>query len=104
MAVTPKVGARFRSVVCKTEVIVLKGPGTPTDLACGGAPMVPAGSEGGAAGAVDPQYRGGTKVGKRYGDADNTLELLCSKGGEGSLSIGNTPLGEKAVKPLPASD
>ena len=104
MAITPQVGARYRSVVCKTEVIILKTPGTSIDLACRGSAMVPAGSEGDASGAVDPQHSGGTRVGKRYADAGNNLELLCTKAGEGSLSLGNTPLGEKVAKALPASD
>jgi hypothetical protein len=37
-------------------------------------------------------------------DAEQTLEVLCTKPGDGSLSIGDTPLQVKEAKPLPASD
>lgn len=104
MAITPKLGARYRSVVCKTEVVVLKAPAEPIDLCCGGVAMVVAGSEGSASGAIDPLHKDGTRVGKRYGNDEGTLELLCSKAGEGSLSLGSVPIAEKSVKPLPASD
>jgi hypothetical protein len=43
-------------------------------------------------------------MGKRYADADATIELLCTKPGEGSLSIGDVPVPTKDAKPLPSSD
>ena len=36
--------------------------------------------------------------------SDETLEILCTKAGEGSLGIGATLLSLKEAKPLPASD
>ena len=60
-------------------------------------------SVGDLAGAVAPAHAGGTLLGKRYTD-DGALEVLCTKAGEGSLSIGDTPLVLKEAKPLPASD
>jgi len=47
---------------------------------------------------------GGTLLGKRYGDADLGLEILCTKPGRGSLSLHEVPLMVKEAKPLPASD
>ena len=47
---------------------------------------------------------GGTLMGKRYVDPEETLELLCTKPGAGSLGIGDTLLEIKESKPLPASD
>jgi hypothetical protein len=99
-----KPGTRYRSAVCATEVVVVKAAaGADVDLRCGGAPMVPHGTDV-ATGTIDPAHHAGTQIGKRYADDDNGLELLCSKGGEGSLSIGDTPIALKDAKPLPSSD
>lgn len=57
-----------------------------------------------AAAAIDPGHASGTLLGKRYGDPATGLELLCTKPGGGSLSIGPLPLGLKDPKPLPSSD
>jgi hypothetical protein len=42
-------------------------------------------------------------MGKRYVD-DGDAEVLVTKAGAGSLSVGATPLTLKEAKPLPASD
>ena len=95
-------GARFQSTVCATEVIVVKGTG-PVELTCGGAAMVPAGTAE-RAGEPSPDASGGTLLGKRYGDSDETVEVLCTKAGEGNLALGGAALAVKVTKPLPASD
>ncbi len=95
-------GARFQSTVCMTEVIVVKGAG-PVDLSCGGAPMVLAGTAE-RSGEPDPDAAGGTMLGKRYGDPDETIEVLCTKSGTGSMALGGATLEVKQTKPLPASD
>lgn len=102
MAVTLKPGARFCSTTCDAEVVVVKGGGD-VDLRCGGQPMVPPGQDAGSADPVAP-FDGGTLVGKRYASEDESIELLCTKPGAGSLSIGEDVLAEKGAKPLPASD
>ena len=51
-----------------------------------------------------PRFDGGTQLGKRYADEELGLEILCTKGGDGSLSVGETVLDVKGAKPLPASD
>ena len=81
---------------------MVKGAGD-VDLRCGGEPMVAAGTDVGAAAPVAP-FDGGTLMGKRYTTEGGELELLCVKPGDGSLSVGDTPLGLKEAKPLPASD
>ena len=97
-----KPGSRFTSSVCTTQVIVVKGVGE-VDLRCGGAPML-------APGAADDSglpvegASGGTLMGKRYVDPDETVEVLCTKPGDGSLGIGDAQLDLKEAKPLPASD
>jgi hypothetical protein len=56
------------------------------------------------AGGQDPAHASGTLLGKRYADPASGLEVLCTKAGEGSLSIGDEPLAVKDAKPLPSSD
>jgi len=97
-----KPGSRFASAVCATEVIVVKGAGE-ADLRCGGCAMTAAGA---TRGDGDPTADavGGTLMGKRYVDADETVEVLCTKPGDGSLGLGDALLDLKEDKPLPASD
>lgn len=99
-----KVGARLRSVVDATEAVVVKWPGGDVDLRCGGRPMIALGQEAPADVAADPDFAGGTAIGKRYSDEALGLELLVTKAGQGSLSIGSTILELKSAKPLPSSD
>ena len=66
--------------------------------------MVALDAEASAGGAVDPAHSEGTQLGKRYADDALGLELLCTKAGEGSLSVDGAPLGLKDAKPLPSSD
>jgi hypothetical protein len=102
--VTLKPGARLRSTVCSTEVVAVRAPADDIDVRCGGAPLVALDEAGEPSGTPEADLSGGTQVGKRYTDEGGTLELLCTKAGAGSLSIGDQPLGLKEAKPLPASD
>ena len=104
MAVELKPGARFRSAVGETEVVVIKTPAGAQDLQCGGHPMVPIGDEPPAGSSAEPGFDEATLIGKRYTDGTGELELLCSKGGVGSLSVGTEILALKDAKPLPSSD
>jgi hypothetical protein len=99
-----KPGARLRSVTDVTEVVVVRAPADPVDVRCGGHPMVAIDAVDPAPAAVDPAFEAGTLLGKRYSDEDLGLELLCTKGGTSSLSVGSDVLEVKGVKPLPASD
>ncbi len=98
-----KNGTRLQSQVCATQVIVVRSADSLDDLRAGGAPMVPVGSEAAAGLTLDPAFADGTLMGKRYVD-DAGAEVLVTKAGQGSLSIGDTPLTIKEAKPLPASD
>ena len=82
-----KPGQRLTSPVCDTEVVVVKAPAADVDLRCGGHPMTVKGETGPAA-ELDDDHRKGTLIGKRYADEGVGLEVLCTKAGEGSLSIG----------------
>ena len=103
MAVVTKPGTRLRSVTCATEAVVVKGPAEEVDLRCGGEPMVPI-DDATTAGAPAAPFAEGTLVGKRYVTDDESIELLCTKPGAGSLSVGDVALAVKGAKPLPSSD
>ena len=90
MSVVTKPGARLRSVTCATEVVVVKGAGE-VDLRCGGEPMVPV-DDATTGGDPAAPFDEGTLVGKRYVTEDEAIELLCTKPGAGSLSLGDAAL------------
>ena len=98
-----KNGSRLQSQVCDTQVIVVRGADSLDDLRAGGAPMVPIGSTGAPELALDPALSEGNLMGKRYVDGTGA-EVLVTKAGTGTLSVGSIPLAIKEAKPLPASD
>lgn len=96
-----KPGTKLSSTVCKTQIMALRVPATELNITCGGAPMQ----------VGDPDSLGemsgensGTLVGKRYTDADETMEFLCTRGGDGSIAIDGYVIDVKAAKKLPSSD
>ncbi|MDX1733222.1 MAG: hypothetical protein R3228_02610 [Halioglobus sp.] len=95
-----KAGIRLKSAVCDTEVMVIRA--AEGVVACGGKPM--AEDKPADGGSPDPEFAAGTLLGKRYIDADDTIELLCVKPGDGSLSLDGVALTTKDAKPLPSSD
>ena len=103
MAIQLKAGVRLRSAVDACEVVVVKAPADPVDLRCGGHPFLPADAAP-ASESIVAGFDGGTQLGKRYSEDELGLELLCTKAGEGSISVGETILAVKGAKPLPASD
>ena len=54
--------------------------------------------------AIADGFGDGTLMGKRFADDDLGLEVLCTKPGAGSLSVGDVVLPVKGAKPLPSSD
>lgn len=103
MALQLKAGLRLRSATDACEVVVVKAPADPVDLRCGGHPFLPLDAEV-TAQPIEAGFDGGTQLGKRYSDDEIGLELLCTKAGEGSISVGEKLLEVKGAKPLPASD
>src|SRR3546814_7319689 len=70
-----KPGSKLKSAVCDTEVMVIKG--SDVAIECGGAPM--AADRPTTRGEINPSFADGTKIGKRYVDASDALELLRSE-------------------------
>jgi hypothetical protein len=98
-------GTRLRSVTDTTEVVVVRASAEEElDLWCGGAAMAPQGTDVPSGAQPSAGFDEGTKVGKRYEDSEAGLEVLCTKAGPGSLSIGARTLTQKDAKPLPSSD
>lgn len=101
-APTPRPGDQLASATSSTRVIVIRAPrdavGT---VECGGSPMVPATE---VPAPLPSDEAPGALIGKRYVDAADTLELLCTASGAGPLTYGGKPLTIKAPKALPASD
>ena len=97
-----KPGMRLRSTVCTTEVMVVKVSGPDLDIRCGGSPMQPSSPTATMVGEPVAPFDGGTLVGKRY-QLDG-LELLCTKAGAGSLSVGETAIPTQDAQQLPSSD
>ncbi|CAN5423559.1 hypothetical protein BH09ACT8_BH09ACT8_34500 [soil metagenome] len=98
-----KNGSRLQSQVCDTQVIVVKATDSLDDLRCGGHPLVPIGTEVTDGLLLDSALAEGNTMGKRYVDEPGA-EVLVTKAGAGTLSIGGHPLALKEAKPLPASD
>ena len=99
---TQRVGTRWKSTACDSELIVVHAPSGRVDLRCGGHPVIPHGQE--ASDKSTPTNSGGTQVGKRYSDSDSGLVVLVTKAGDGALSIGDVPLELLQPKLLPSSD
>jgi hypothetical protein len=99
-----KAGSRFKSAVCDTQVMVVKAPAGEFALQCGGADMLGGTATAPAGVTLDAAQSGGTMIGKRYVNADESIELLCTKGGAGSLVLNGAPLEIKQAKQLPSSD
>jgi hypothetical protein len=98
-----KTGTRLQSQVCETQVIVITSSDSLDDLRAGGVAMIPLDGEKSVGATLDPDLAEGAVMGKRYVD-DSGAEVLVTKAGVGTLSVGTTPLELKAAKPLPASD
>lgn len=101
---TLKSGVRLKSAVCDAEVIVVRVPRGDIDLRCGGQPLIEMTASGVPGNPIPSGHGEGSILGKRYTDDETGLEVLCTRSGSGSLSVGDVPLAVKGAKPLPSSD
>jgi hypothetical protein len=97
-----RVGGRYRSQVDGTEVIVVKTGTDDVSLTCGGVAMIAFDAQPAAGLLILDNQNEGSVLGKRYVSPD--VELLVTRGGDGTLASGGHPLLLKSAKPLPASD
>jgi hypothetical protein len=104
MSLVLKPGTRLYSAVSATELIVVRAPAHEVELTIGGAPALTDAAGRDATAEVVDGHGGSTLLGKRYVDEAETLELLCTKPGDGVAAVAGTPLALKDAKPLPASD
>ncbi|GAB5487201.1 MAG: hypothetical protein Pars2KO_07710 [Parasphingorhabdus sp.] len=96
-----KAGTKLSSAVCQTQIMALRVPAEELEITCGGAAMS---SDDGDTGEIDPNLAGGTLVGKRYVDEGETMEFLCTRGGDGTVQVNGVSLDVKQAKQLPSSD
>jgi hypothetical protein len=104
MSIALKPGTRLYSAVCSTELIAVKAPAGEVELTIGGAPALTEAAGRDESAGVAEGHGGGALMGKRYVDEGDTIELLCTKPGDGLPALDGAPLVLKDAKPLPASD
>jgi hypothetical protein len=106
MGVTFSAGQQLVSAVDSTAVIIIRAPAEECTLTCGGVAMTAPGAPAPNASAAtpDPSMMGGTQIGKRYVDQADTIQVLCTKAGDGTLALNGEPLLIQSARPLPASD
>jgi hypothetical protein len=97
-------GLLLKSAVCTTEEMVVVAREPYVVITSGGAPLLELGAAAPAGATIADGAAGGTQLGKRYVDAAQSLELLCTKAGAGTLAARGEPLTLKGAKPLPSSD
>jgi hypothetical protein len=98
-----KPGLRLKSQVSDTEIVVVKGSGD-HQLNVGGVSVVPIDQSAASGLEIASDQPGSTLLGKRYTDAGGSVEVLCTKPGDGALSLDGEPLEVKSAKALPSSD
>jgi hypothetical protein len=101
---TLKPGLRLKSCVCSAEIMVIRTPAMQADLRCGGVEMVGVSEAPPQDVQLDPGQAQGTLIGKRYIDAQDRVEVLCTQGGAGSLMLDGVVMTAKQAKALPSSD
>ncbi len=104
MSLMVKPGTRLFSAVCSTEMIAVKAPSSLIDITIGGATPVAAAADRPSGGSVAAGHDGGALMGKRYVNGDDSVELLCTKPGQGVPALNGLLLELKDAKPMPASD
>ncbi|MEM7219392.1 MAG: hypothetical protein AAF515_13585 [Pseudomonadota bacterium] len=98
-----KPGLRLKSAVCNGEAMVVIGE-SDMEITCGGVPMLGPDDAAPAEATANPDHMYDCLIGKRYVNAEGTLELLCVKAGDGSFGLDGQMLMGKETKKLPSSD
>lgn len=98
-----RIGVRYRSQVCETEIIVVRAPKEDIDLRCGGHALVSPEAPQDPTLSLVREFSAGSLLGKRYTDGD-ALEVLVVRPGAGELTLSTTPLEVMDPRVLPSSD
>ncbi len=101
---TLKAGTRVSSAVSDAQLMVIKVPAGEYELTCGGAPMLGPGESADGSASLADGDAGACLMGKRYVDPEETVEMLCTKAGAGTVVLNGTALDVKQAKQLPSSD
>src|SRR4051794_9096961 len=96
-----RAGQKLHSAVSEVQVVVVRAPSADVEVTCGGVAVV---SKPGGGSTSGDALGEGPLLGKRYVDDEAGLEVLCSRGGDGTLAVDGRPLLVKGAKPLPSSD
>lgn len=99
-----KPGARIISAVCTAELMTVKAPKVELEITIGGVATIASAQQRDGSTKIVEGCDGGTLMGKRYVDEADTIELLCTKAGVGSVAVNGEVLQLKDAKALPASD
>jgi len=104
-----KPGLRLKSAVCSTEIMIIRSPPcdagvAPADIRCGGVEMLAPAQQPAPGARLDPAQAHGSLIGKRYVDAQDRVEVLCTQSGTGSLTLDGVLMALKQAKALPSSD
>jgi hypothetical protein len=98
------IGARLRSQVDDTELVVIRAPAREVEIRVGGSPVVPHSAEPTPGHEPESDKSAGTQLGKRYVNTSRDLELLVTKPGSGTLEADGVRLVTQTAKALPSSD
>lgn len=98
------VGARLRSQVCSTQVVVVRTNGDDREFTCGGHPLVALDAPVGVDLELADESATGNPAGKRYVNASQDFEVLITSAGVGTLIVDGESLQIKQAKALPSSD
>jgi hypothetical protein len=99
-----KPGLRLKSAVCSTQIMIIRSPPASANICCGGVEMLAHTEQPAPDARLDPAQAHGSLIGKRYVDAQDRVEILCTQGGAGSLMLDGVLLELKQAKALPSSD
>ena len=76
---------------------MVAAPKDDVDARCGGEPLLPITEQRDEAKSPAAPHDAGTQMGKRYVNEAGDLELLVSKNGDGSLSVGDVPMRQQLL-------
>src|SRR6266545_6943178 len=80
-------GQKLHSAVCDAQLVVVRAPATEVAVGCGGSPLLDDGQDAAGGAALDASLGDGPLLGKRYADEELGLELLCTRPGQGALTV-----------------